>query len=349
MEIQGLGSSIFPLKDRIQIGERVLVEVLNREGRGKAQLRFAGQEIKALLEFSAEAGDKFWAVVKKNDEKGILLVREKGVDSVNLSFRSEQSVAQGLTQAFALHPDGSKSSQWTSQQGLLQNSLQDFVKELIPQWSTLFQEEGGKAIATLIKRLGLDYERRVQNLLSLSPNLQGEERTELSQTLKGMLLHHLDEKTDRGDFKALKVLLDSLTTEQYLLSNKVSENPFYRFEFPIQHEGRLYIQRLAVKGARKGNRMDLGHCRLAIHACTPTFGEIGLEGWLYEGQLSLKVFSHNPAELRTFVEEHQLHLQEQLSRLGIGLYSLGVVPMTEAEDFHRFLRGEHQEGVDYRA
>lgn len=345
MEIQGLGSSIFPLKDRIQIGERVLVEVLNREGGGKAQLRFAGQEIPALLEFSTEAGDKFWAVVKKTDEKGILLVREKGVDSVNLSFRSEPSTAQGLIQVL----DGLKSSQSTSQQRLLQNSLQDFVKELIPQWSSLFQEEGGKAIATLIKRLGLDYERRIQSLLNLSPNLQGEERTELSQTLKGMLLHYLDEKTDRGDFKAFKVLLDSLTTEQYLLSNKASENPFYRLEFPIQHEGRLYNQRLAIKAARKGKRVDLGHCRLAIHACTPTFGEIGLEGWLYEGQLSLKVFGNDPAELRTFVEENQLHLQEQLSRLGIGLYSLGVAPITEAEDFHRFLRGEHQEGVDYRA
>lgn len=358
MEIQGLGSLNFPLKDSgIQTGQRILLEVLTREAGGKVQLRFAGQEISALLEFPVETGEKFWAVVQEIDEKGILLVREKGValsEMINpavrsalqrLSLRSEQSVTQLLTRILDSLLDTAKPGQSTS----LRDQLLGFIKEAIPEWSMLSGEEGRKAIVGLVKRFGLDYERRVRNSLNLSTNLQGKERLELTQTLKGILLSFLTEGLEEGDPKSVHELLDHLTEQQLILHGASSENPFYLLDIPIQHGGQVYNQRFAIKAARKGNKIDLGHCRLAIQANTPTLGELGLEGWLYEGQLSLKVLSHDPSELNVLIEENKAFVQERLSRLGIVLNSLGVDQIREAEGFYRFLRGEQREGVDFQA
>ncbi len=353
MELQSVGASSFPLKDiGIQTGQRILVEVLSLDYSGKSQIRLAGQEITALLEIPVEVGDKFWVGVQKIDKNGVLLVREKEVNqplflSLNeqgmerLSFSRGKFAEQEITSLFkqVLEKDISSGGK---------DSVRSFFQESIPQWSSLGGEAGYKLLTQLIKGLGFDYERRIRNLMNLPEEEQIEEQAKLSKTFKGILLSVLGKESESEGKHLLTNLLDRLTGQQFWLQSASSEPPFFLLEFPIRHEGEVYSQRLAIKAARKGNKVDLGHCRVALHAQTPTLGEIGVEGWLYEGQLTLKVLSDDPELLSKVLEGSFSVAHEQFKRLGILLHPVGVETLRTSEDFHRFLRGELREGVNFQ-
>lgn len=88
MELQGLGQLHLRQGVRqgsllLQPGQSFLIEVLNRDSSGKAQIRLGGQVITALLEVPAQVGEKFVATVQRVDQNGILLVRDKNVLSPN--------------------------------------------------------------------------------------------------------------------------------------------------------------------------------------------------------------------------------------------------------------------------
>lgn len=354
MELQGIGSSAFPLKEiGIQIGQRILVEVLSRDLSGKAQIRIAGQEISAVLEIPVQTGEKFWAGVQKIDERGILLVRDKDVHQapillpLNQQGMDRSNFGRGKSEELVITP----MLKQLLQKGLnpsVKDSVLSFVQENVPQWSLLSGEDGYKLLIQLIKGFGFDYERRVRSLENFPQEEQIKEQVELSKTLKGILLSSLSLESEAEGKSVLANLLERLTGQQFWLQGASPENPFYLFEFPIRHEGEVYDQRLAIKAARKGNKVDLAHCRLALHAQTPTLGEIGLEGWLYEGQLSLKALSENPVLISNLIEENFQGVHEQFKRLGILLHPVGVDCLSTAEEFHRFMRGELREGVDFQ-
>lgn len=352
MELQGIGSSAFPLKEMgIQIGQRILVEVLSRDLSGKSQIRIAGQEISAVLEIPVQTGEKFWAGVQKIDKNGILLVREKDVNQALLLLPLNQ---QGMERyVFEMKKSQELALTQTLKQLLqkgmgpsVENPVLSFIQENIPQWSALNGDDGFKILAQLIKGFGFNYERRIRSLGNLSKEGQIQEQVELSKTLKGILLSSLNLESKAEGKSVLADLLDRLTGQQIWLQGTSSENPFYLFELPLRHEGEVYAGRLAIKAARKGNKVDLAHCRLALHAQAPTLGEIGLEGWLYEGQLTLKAFSENPVLLSNLIDENFQEVSEQFKRLGIYLHPVRVDSLSSAEEFHRFLRGELREGVD---
>lgn len=351
MELQGISTSSFPLKDiGLQSGQRILVEVLSRDLSGKAQIRIAGQEITALLEIPVEVGEKFWAGVQKIDQSGVLLVREKPANhplflSANVQGMEQLSLGRGK---FAEQEITTIYKQ-VLEKDLITNGkdpLRSFFQENVPQWSSLEGEAGYKLLTQLIKGLGFDYERRIKNLMNLPEEEQIEEQTKLGKTFKGLLLSALSKESDSEGKHLLTNLLERLTGQQIWLQSTSSEPPFFLLEFPIRHEGEVYSQRLAIKAARKGNKVDLGHCRVALHAQTPTLGEIGVEGWLYEGQLTLKVLSDQPELLSKVLERNFPAAQEQFKRLGILLHPVAVDTLRTSGDFHRFLRGELREGVN---
>lgn len=353
MELQGIGSSSFPLKDiGIQTGQKILIEVLSRDVSGKAQIRIAGQEISALLEIPVEAGDKFWAGVQKIDESGVLLVREKKLNqpiklSIDQQGMERLNVSRGKFEELELTP----MLKLVLEKGLNQNTkdgVGSFFQDIVPQWSTLGEKDGYKLLAQLIKGFGFDYERRIRNLGNLPKEEQIKEQADLSKTLKGILLSTLSNESEAEGKSLLTNLLERLTGQQVWLQGASPESPFYLFEFPIRHEGEVYAQRLAIKAARRGNKVDLGHCRVALHAQAPTLGEIGIEGWLYEGQLTVKALSENPGLLSNLIEENFSAAHEQFKRLGIHLHPVSVDSLRTAEEFHRFLRGELREGVDFQ-
>ena len=72
--INGLGANQWHL------GERLLVEVVQKTGEGEGIIRIKGQNISALLETSIEVGEKFWVKVGDVKEGSFLLIREPSVD-----------------------------------------------------------------------------------------------------------------------------------------------------------------------------------------------------------------------------------------------------------------------------
>ena len=226
--------------------------------------------------------------------------------------------------------------------------IASFVNNTVPQWSSL-SKDGFMQLFLLFRGLGLDYERRLKNLDSSKDPEKSNLQAELKRSLKGILLSLLTRGGGNGDEKSLATnLLDRLTGQQILLQGGNSEAPFYLMEIPLQSEGELYNQTLAIKASRKGNKLDLDHCRLALRAETPTLGELGLEGWIYEAQLTLKVFSDNPERLQSLVEENFAHTREIFNQMGMSLHPITVGPLETADEFHRFLKGELREGVDYQ-
>ncbi|SHN82345.1 hypothetical protein [Desulfitobacterium chlororespirans] len=226
--------------------------------------------------------------------------------------------------------------------------IASFVNNTVPQWSSL-SKDGFMQLFLLFRGLGLDYERRLKNLDSSKDPEKSNLQAELKRSLKGILLSLLTRGGANGDEKSLATnLLERLTGQQILLQGGNSEAPFYLMEIPLQAEGELYNQTLAIKASRKGNKLDLDHCRLALHAETPTLGELGLEGWIYEAQLTLKVFSDNPERLQSLVEENFAHTREIFNQMGMSLHPITVGQLETADEFHRFLKGELREGVDYQ-
>lgn len=379
MELQGLGSINLPLKNAgIQPGQKFLIEVIRIYPGGKAQIRIAGQVIPALLEISVQPGEKFWAGVQKIDESGIVLARDKNINPAKDTSLDAQRIGR-LYIEFGQNKDNSlssllrqvlsegKSTPVPSEDKSLQNMegtknttsehyanlkgrelIASFISNHIPQWSNL-NKDGFMQLFLLFRGLGLDYERRLKNLDTMSEQDVQNIQRELKKSLKGIVLSLLNEGDSDGNEKSLVAsLLERLTGQQILLQGGNPEVPFYLMEIPLQSEGELYTQRLAIKASRKGKKIDLSHCRLALHAETPTLGELGIEGWIYEAQLTLKVLSDNPDYLYSLINENFSQTCETFRQMGINLNPIGVAPLKTAEEFHRFLKGELREGVDYQ-
>ncbi|MGE4273191.1 MAG: hypothetical protein AB7E31_10020 [Desulfitobacterium sp.] len=514
MELQGLGSINLPIKNTgLQPGQRFLVEVIQKDPSGKAQIRLAGQVIPAMLEISVEPGGKFWASIHKIDENGIVLVRDNSnypskdmpIDSqrlerLYLEFASPKGkslsnllsavltdskgaqvpadgkgttvvtdgkgapvvtdgkgapvvadgkgapvvadgkgapvVADGKgTPVVAdgkgapVVTDGKSAPVVTDGKGapvvtdgkgapvvtdgkgtpvvtdgkgtpvttdskstsvpidgksapvpidvkgtpavidgkslpsntVIQEASNDelfnlsgkemitsFINNNVPQWSNL-GTDGFLQLFMLFKGLGLDYERRLKNIETMKDGDIQNLQIELKKSLKGIILSLLNSSESTGNEKSLfSSLLERLTGQQILLQAGNPDAPFYLMEIPLQSEGELYTQTLAIKASRKGKKIDLDHCRLALHAETPTLGELGLEGWLYEGQLTLKLLSENQEKLQTLIEENYEPTRTIFHQMGITLHPIGVGQLKTAEEFHRFLKGELREGVNYQ-
>lgn len=386
VELLGLGSINLPLKNAgIQPGQKFLIEVIHIDPSGKAQIRIAGQVIPALLEISVQPGEKFWAGVQKIDENGIVLARDKSINPakdtpfdaqrigrlyIEFGQNKDNSLSNLLGQILdevksvpvpsegksvltiegkSLQVEGSNNTITEQDENLSGKELiASFISKSIPQWSNL-NKEGFMQLFLLFRGLGLDYERRLKNLDTMSQQDIQNVQMELKKSLKGIALSLLGEEDSNGNEKSLIVsLLERLTGQQILLQGGNPDAPFYLIEIPLQSEGELFTQRLAIKASRKGKKIDLDHCRLALHAETPTLGELGIEGWIYEAQLTLKVFSDNPDFLYSLIDESFAQTSEAFRRMGINLNPIRVAPLKTAEEFHRFLRGELREGVDYQ-
>jgi len=237
----------------------------------------------------------------------------------------------------------------TSEEKVLtgREQIAQFVNQYVPQWSSL-NKDSFMQLFLLLRGLGLDYEHRLKKLDSSKREQIENLRGELKNTLKGILLSLLASGTKGEEKSQFTNLLERLTGQQILMQGGNSETPFYLMEIPLQADGEIYSQTLAIKASRRGNKLDLDHCRLALRAETPTLGELGIEGWMYESQLSLRVYGNDPEYIQSLIEDNYDHTREIFSNLGITLHPIAVGPLQTAEEFKRFLKGEMREGVDYQ-
>ncbi len=58
-------------------GQLLFIEIISKKPSGEGIIVLEGQEIPALLEISAEAGDKIWVKILEVADDGLLLVREQ--------------------------------------------------------------------------------------------------------------------------------------------------------------------------------------------------------------------------------------------------------------------------------
>ena len=229
-----------------------------------------------------------------------------------------------------------------------QERLSAFIEQNIPHWSSL-SKDGFMQLFFLLRSLGLDYERRLRNF----HNLEGEERPQLQRdlgkTLKGILLSLLGETEGKtGEKGIFQSLLERLTSQQLLLQGGTGDTSFFVLELPVRGDGEIFNHTLAVKASKRGNKIDMEHCRLALHTQTKALGELGLEGWLYEGNLNLQAFCENTHLIESLVKDSFEEIHNVFQEMNINLRPIQVNSWDDGEDFRSFIEGEFREGVDIR-
>ena len=68
---------------RLKIGQRLPIAVIALGDNQEGLISLGGKLIKAKLEAQVQTGERFWAAVKENDEKGIVLSKENFITGKN--------------------------------------------------------------------------------------------------------------------------------------------------------------------------------------------------------------------------------------------------------------------------
>ncbi|MFZ3373009.1 MAG: hypothetical protein WA131_08325, partial [Desulfitobacteriaceae bacterium] len=297
------------LSRKLELGQRLFVEVISKKPSGEGIILLEGQEIPALMEISAEAGDKLWVKIRESNEQGLLLVRELQPDSLKTSSSSgekpqtsllERGLLANATIVKVLDNFNNPKQEFVL---LLQNlSLESFsgltnqqremiaqVLQAIPQWANVSGENGVATILQLLKAFGIDYEARLKQILKTKGENQAKGFQELLSTLKPLILQILQDPKSLLStlhLKDFEGILDHLTGQQLWLRTGDQENAFVLLHFPFQDNGSTLLAKVAIESTRKGNKMAIDHCHLALQLETPVLGEVGVDLWFFEDNLS---------------------------------------------------------------
>lgn len=218
MEVGGIlapGTAISTLLKEWHLGERLLVEVVQKTSEGAGTIRVKGQYISALLESSTKVGETFWVKVGNLSEGSLLLVREplmekSGIPVVPLQFK--QLTDRGLPinqeiitllKAFPTSNTGLLSALLTNLQGTPLDGLITNLRKSIPKWDGLSEETGTEKLVECLRKLGLNYEQRISQLAKLDSQAKEAEKISLKDTFKYGLLEALQKHEGLNDHEAV--------------------------------------------------------------------------------------------------------------------------------------------------
>lgn len=221
----------------------------------------------------------------------------------------------------------------------------DYRRE-IPRWLELRGDKPAQ-ILYFLKKLGLNYEQRFLQACKLPDELREKEFDDLKNTLKGRILAALDnDKLSEPVQTQLKKVLHSLAGQQLWLPKDSGDNIFVLLNLPLYEAGKVYDIRIAAEGPRKGNKLDREHFHIGVFTETLTLGEIGVESWIHEDQIFLKVFSGQTDILRAFSAGILPQTREGFAKLGFSLQEIEFANWEYGDFFRAFLDGKSQSGVD---
>ncbi|MHB8124830.1 MAG: hypothetical protein ACYDEJ_04155 [Desulfitobacteriaceae bacterium] len=351
-------------------GQRLFVEIINKKPSGEGIILLEGQKIPALMEISAGVGDKIWVKIREITDNGLLLVREQQQNSLEISNTSNGEKSQTILVERGLQANdnivkvlenfsNAKQELVFLLQNLNQESLSGLtsnqgvtiaqVLQVIPQWANLSGENGAEQILQLLKALGIDYEARLNQVLKAKGENQGKGLQELLSTLKPLILKILEDNKNllsAQHHKIFEEILDQLTGQQLWLRTGDQENAYVLMHFPFQDNERMLLAKVAIESTRRGNKMDIDHCHLALQIETRVLGDVGVDLWFYEDNLSLKVLTSQPEILTPLLEQILPLTKDKFSQIGFNLRSVETGHIDTNQEFRRFIIGQRKKGVD---
>lgn len=365
MEVGGIlapgAVSSTPLK-QWQLGERLLVEVIQKTSEGEGTIRVKGQDVSALLETSTKVGEKFWVKVGNLSEGSLLLIREpvmeKQGDLRVVPQQFKQVTERGLPinqeimtllKTFPTANTGIISAILTSLQGTPLDGLLMNLRKSIPKWEGLSEETGTEELVEYFRKLGLNYEQRIQQMMKLDSQTKDVEKNSLKDTFKFALLTAIQnqEGQDYHDSEGtLTKLLQKLTGQQLWFKTGALDNAYLLLHLPLLYQEQLVPVQIAIESARKGGKMDEQHCRVGIQMETQQLGQVGIDAFFYEDSLTFRVLTRDLQFPPQLLEEVLPETKKQFAKLGFNLTKIETGDLAQSIEFQNFLQGSRRSGVD---
>lgn len=349
------------LLNKFRLGERLLVEVINKTKDGEGSIRVKGQTMLALLETTTQVGEKFWVRVGNLNEGGALLIREPLLGKpgeISLAPQQFQQLTERglsnnqeimvLVKSFPTLNMGIFSSLFGSMQGIMTDELLINLRKAIPKWDSLSEENGAEELLASLRKLGLNYEQRIQQMLKLEPPAKETEKNSLGDTFKGMLLKAIQsqgEELNDSD-RPLAQLLQIITGQQLWFKTGAMDNAYMMLHLFLLNQDQLVPVKIAIESARKGLKMDEQHCRIAILVETQELGDLGIDAFFNEDSLSCRVLSHDLEFLPQLLEGVVPETRLRFAKLGFNLGRVEIGELKQDHEFKNFLQGSRRSGVD---
>ena len=344
------------------LGERLLVEVIQKTSEGEGTIRVKGQDVSAILESSVKVGDKFWVKVGNLSEGSLLLIREPlmesqgGIRSTPQQFNqlAERGLPTNqeiitLLKTFPTANTGILGTILTSLQGTPLDGLLMSFRKLIPKWEGLSEETGAEEFVEYLRKLGLNYEQRIGQLMKLDPQTKEVEKNSLKDTFKFALLEAIQnqEGVDYHDSEGtLTKLLEKLTGQQLWFKTGALDNAYLLLQLPLLYQEQLVPVQIAIESTRKGGKMDEQHCRVGIQMETQLLGQVGIDAFFYVDSLTFRVLTRDLQFPPQLLEEVMPETKKQFAKLGFNLTKIETGDLAQNIEFQNFLQGSRRSGVD---
>lgn len=361
MEIGGVVTTGAINRDSIlkwNIGERLLVEVTGKKDGGEGSIRVNGQTISALLETTVQIGDKLWVKVGEVKEGSLLLIREPSADiktGLNSSPQLQQVSERGLpvnqeliamVKTLPTANNGILSSLLANLQGTMTDELRLLIKKNSPEWKELSEKNGAEKLIACLRKLGINYENRVAQLLKLPSSAKEIEKNEIKDTLKFKLLEAIQgQEGDDGEGQ-ITDFIRKITGQQLWFKTGALETAYMLLQLPIQNQGQLITAQIAIESGRKGIKMDEKHCRIALQIETEMLGEVGIDALFDNDSLNFCVLSRDQETLHQLIQEIMPETRTEFAKLGFVIGNVDTGDLDQSVEFQNFLKGSRRSGVD---
>jgi len=362
MEVGGIltpGATSGTLLKQWHTGERVLVEVVQKTGEKEGIIRVKGQDVFALLDTSIEAGEKFWAKVGDLKEGTLLLTREplmeKQADIRVVPQQFQQLAERGLPinqeimtllKTFSTADTGIAGSLLGNMQGTMTDEFLVNLRKSIPEWDGLSEENGAEKLVECLRKLGLNYEQRIQQMLKLDAPAREIEKNSLRETFKFALLEAIQNQDGQDSDGPLAKLLQKITGQQLWFKTGAQDSAFMLLQLPLLNQGQPMPVQIAIESARKGPKMDEQHCRVALQIETRQLGDIGIDAFFDQDSLAIRVLSRDLPNMSQLLEAVMPATRAEFSKLGFNIAKVETGDLDQNIEFQNFLRGIRRSGVD---
>lgn len=344
------------------LGERLLVEVVQKTSEGVGTIRVKGVDVSALLESSTKVGEQFWVKVGNLSEGSLMLIREPLVEKQGevplVSPQFKQVTERGLPinqdiiallKSFPTEKPGMLAALLTNLQGTPFDGLITNLRKSSPKWEGLSEENGAEVLLECLRKLGLDYEQRIQQLIKLDPLAKEIEKNSLKETFKFALLEALQNQEGlnyHDSQETLTKLLQKLTGQQLWFKTGALDNAYLLLHLPIFNQEELVPVQIAIESPRKGGKMDEQHCRVGLQMETQQLGQVGIDAFFYGDSMTMRVLTGDPQSLLHLLEAVKPEATNQFAKLGINLTNIETGDLNQNPEFRNFLQGSRRSGVD---
>jgi len=224
------------------------------------------------------------------------------------------------------------------------------LQSTIPEWSGLSEENGAEKIVECLRKLGLNYEQRIMQLMKFDSAAKEAEINSLKETVKFALLETAQNKEGKelGSDSPLAQLLQKITGQQLWLKTGALDNAFILLQLPLLNQGQPMPVHMAIESARKGTKMDDQHCRIALQIETELLGDVGIDAFFNQDSVTLRVLTRDHQLLPLLIEEVLPETKAKFARLGFNLANVETGDLDQNREFHSFLQGIRRSGVDVK-